>query len=119
MIHKLAHMSDITGLELSPKLEAVIKDYLDTYDTLYGEDRDVENDDGGYILYCDKGTSPMDVRMQFDYTEETCEYTQRIEGTEYMQALFILNNEYVVFIIMTEADMPKLLKQYLIRRDKQ
>lgn len=115
MIHKLEHITDLdAGMINNDTVRDLIEGYLTTYDSLYGEDRNVDEDDGGYVLYCDPGTSAVELKSFIDYEDLLCEYTQEIEGTDYLQAMFILNNEYVVFVVMTKADMPKSLKELMI-----
>ena len=53
----------------------LIEGYLTTYDSLYGEDRNVDEDDGGYVLYCDPGTSAVELKSFIDYEDLLCEYT--------------------------------------------
>lgn len=58
MIHKLVHITDPdAGMINNDAVRDLIEWDLTTYDLLYGEDRNVEEDDGGYVSCCDRGTS--------------------------------------------------------------
>ena len=52
MIHKLEHLRDLDNIVVED--EAILKDlteFLSVLDNQYGEDRDVDNSDGGFVLY--------------------------------------------------------------------
>ena len=58
MIHKLGHTSELETVEIADiKLLDYIRAGLTALDDNYGADRDIDEDDGGYILYCERGTT--------------------------------------------------------------
>lgn len=115
MIYKLGHLSDLDDIEISDKaLYERIREHVTILDTEYGIDRDVDEDDGGYILYCERGTSQLELLGWYDYEQDMCDYTQEIAGTEYCYSTFILNNEYVVIIMLSINDAPKELLDAMI-----
>ena len=76
MIYKLEHITDLdAGMINNDTVRDLIEGYLTTYDSLYGEDRNVDEDDGGYVLYCDPGTSAVELKSFIDYEGLLCEYT--------------------------------------------
>ena len=75
----------------------------------YGEYRDVAKDDGGYIIYIEPGTNMQNAKKYFDYSKTTPEQVDVIETStcKLYSALYLLNNEYSITIIMHESDVPK------------
>lgn len=71
--------------------------------TLYGENRDVVNDDGGFVLCVEQGTEPENIKALFDYSVYIPEYVN-VDRNLFLQ--YILNNEYVVVIVMSLDDAP-------------
>lgn len=115
MIYKLSHISDLDDIEISDTvLYERIRKYLTILDTEYGTDRDVDEDDGGYILYCERGTRHIELLGWYDYEQDMCDYTQEIAGTGYCYSTFILNNEYAVMIMPSIDDAPKELLDAMI-----
>lgn len=110
MVHKLAHVRDLESLAIpDPVVEKNLLEFLQTLDNEYGTTRNVEEDDGGYVLYCDPGTSPDDLKALFDYSERTLEYVNRDYNASppICCAMYLLNNEYAVVIVMSIADAPE------------
>ena len=58
----------------------------------YGDDRNIDTDDGGFVLYAPPGTPAKEVKASFDYTI-CC-------------AFYLLNNEFAVTIVMSITDAP-------------
>lgn len=54
MVYKLAHGAEIDSLpfRVSGKLYDNLLEFLLVLDNEYGPDRDVEQDGGGYVLFC-------------------------------------------------------------------
>jgi hypothetical protein len=79
----------------------------------YGEDRDIDNDDGGYVLYCEKGTLPEDIKSFFDYSENVLECVNKITNTDFFSATYILNNEFAVILVIHSDDIPDEIRKEL------
>jgi hypothetical protein len=109
------HVEELNRVNIDNKaIYTFIKDHLTILDNEYGYDRDTEEDDGGYILYCERGTTHSELASYFEYEESICEYTERIPGTDYYQSMFILNNEYVIVIVIAISDAPSELLDNMI-----
>ena len=109
MIYKIGNIADLTILpSMDPDIKRRITALARMLSGYYGEDRDVENFDGGYILYSDHGTTPEELRKVFDYTAHTVEYVTCDYHTvpPIITAHYIINNEFTVSIIMSMADAP-------------
>lgn len=112
MIYKIGTMDDTLNVEFdSDKAERVVRFYVDILDSEYGEDCDIDTDDGGYILYTTKGTPAEDVKALFDYTQYQAELVHVQDNV--CSAIYILSNDYPVVIISDVSDAPpEILKEY-------
>ena len=109
MIHKLGTMNDLATLSsLNSKVRKIIENDLIMFDENYGSDRDIDNDYGGYVLYCDYGTKKEELKEIFNYTEHTPEFVDLILG--YCHAVYVLSDEYAVSVIISIDDAPKEIK---------
>lgn len=84
---------------------SILSYYATALSTNYGENRNLNEDDGGYILYCPKGTSNAELKAYFDYTKYSLELLDVI--TSLCAAHYVLNNDYVVTIILSADDLPE------------
>lgn len=109
MIYKLGTVKDMSKLPYTDSmvLRLIQKD-LTILDVNYGSDRDIDNDDGGYVLYCTPGTRKETLKEVFDYTQHTPEFVN-LEFC-YCHAVYVLNNEYTVSILMYIEDAPKEIR---------
>ena len=110
MVHKLAHVRDLESFAIpDPVTKENLLEFLQTLDNEYGDSRNVEEDDGGYVLYCDPGTPLEELKALFDYSKHTLEYVNRDYNASpaICNAMYLLTNEYAVVIVMSIADAPK------------
>jgi hypothetical protein len=110
MVYKLGNVSDLAMLP--PMDEAtynVLHELTGVLTYQYGADREVDCDDGGYVLYAVPGTTPDEVREKFDYSKHLMEYVNRTLESQppVCTALYLLNNEFAVVLVMSIADAPK------------
>lgn len=105
MVYKIGNVAD---LDMLPLIEDTALELLYHYarvlTTEYGEDRNVDTDDGGYLLYVPSGTPTEEIKVFFDYTKHTVESVDRFGHL--LAATYILNNEFAVTIILSEKDAP-------------
>lgn len=109
MVYKLGNVTDLESLPAMDKITyGVLWEFTNVLTNEYGADRDVDNDDGGYVLYATPGTKAEEVKAMFDYSA-TIEYVNRTLQAEppICSALYLLNNDYAVVIVMSIADAPK------------
>ena len=110
MVYKLGNLKDLESL---PPMDEVTYSTLFEFTSVltneYGADRDINNDDGGYVLYATPGTDAEEVKVMFDYSAHTIEYVNRTLQADppICSALFLLNNDYAVVIVMSIADASK------------
>ena len=105
MVYKIGNVSDLdTILLLDDTALELLLHYARVLTCEYGENRNVDTDDGGYILYATPGTDTEDVKAFFDYTKHTVESVDRYGSL--ISAMYILHNEFVVTLIMSASDAP-------------
>ena len=111
MVYKIGNVSELDTIPLidDTALELLLH-YARVLTTEYGEERRVDTDDGGYVLYAPSGTNAEDIKAYFDYTKHTVESIERFASL--ISATYILHNEFVVTIIMSADDAPiELIKE--------
>lgn len=105
MVYKLGNVSDLDTL---PSVDNVTwKNLYELTSVLtneYGRDRNIDNDDGGFVLYATPGTADEDIKACFDYTKHTVEYVNR--DHDICCSFYTINNEFTVVIVMSIADAP-------------
>ena len=74
MIYKLGSVADMSKLpSMDDRLRNAIFKNLKILDDNYGADRDIDNDDGGYVLFCESGTTEEEIQSYHDYDFEAIE----------------------------------------------
>ena len=110
MVYKLGNLKDLKSLPAMDKVtHGTLFEFLNVLSNEYGEDRNIDNDDGGYVLYATPGTSPEEIKTVFDFSAHTIEYVNRTLQAEppICSALFLIGNDFAVVIVMSIADAPK------------
>ena len=88
-------------------------------DEVYGADRDVDNGDGGFILIAE---NVQDVRLisqryvELDGNRHEAVDVLKCEKKQYINALFLCNNEYGINVIMPMDIAPAALLSNLPRK---
>ena len=112
MVYKIGNVSDLEEL---PQLEdtalELLYHYASVLTTEYGAEREVDHDDGGFLLYATSGTSAEDIKPFFDFSKAVAESVDRFG--ELYAATYILHNEYAVTIIGSMKDIPTELADML------
>ena len=80
---------------------------------MYGSDRDVDNDYGGYILFATKGTTNEEIKAVFDYEANLVEYTE-LHDDNICAAIYITSTEFGVVLIMHLDDAPDIIRQSIL-----
>lgn len=105
MVYKIGNVADLwilsliddTALELLYHYARVLTDE-------YGENRNIDTDDGGFLLYAPSGTPTEEIKACFDYMKHCVESVDRFG--DLLAATYILHNEFAVTIILSAADAP-------------
>ena len=110
MVYKLGNVADLEMLSsVSRDIMDILYEELNLLSKEYGSNRDIDNDDGGYVVYATKGTPFEDIKAVFDCSMYTIEYVDYFESL--CKAFYIVNNEFVVTIVMHIEDIPKEVKE--------
>lgn len=114
MVHKLGSTRDMS---IIPKVDEDIYCKLhilcSVFDTFYNSDRDIDNDDGGFVLYTEPGTSSEELRAYFDYSKHIPECISYEDDSDICTVSYILNNEFTVVIVIHRKDIPKEILEEL------
>ena len=111
MVYKIGNLADLANLPLidDTALE-LLYHHANVLSHEYGESRNIEEDDGGYILFASFGTNTSELKAFFDVSVHTPEHVDRYGNL--CEAVYLLNNDYAVVIIMSVADAPaEILKE--------
>ena len=109
MLYKLTTANDISVIPISLPIgvAAEIKAVLNSLDSIYGVDRDWQ-DDGGYILLIEDRGDLERVKNVLDYDATPCEYAMCINSKlDYVSALYLFNNEYGINLICPKSIAPQ------------
>ena len=111
MVYKLGNVSDLEKLMIADETTYnVLHELTSVLTNEYGADRNVNEDDGGYVLFATLGTKPEEIKAFFDYTANLVEFVDVQDDV--CSALFILSSDYGVVIITSLADTPpEILKE--------
>ena len=110
MIYKIGNIADMKNLPpLEKNFEIFLTNCAKSLTAIYGADRNVDNDDGGYLLYVEKDTPHDEIKKYFDYATHTLEYANVFY--EVACATYLLNNEFAVTLVMNVTDIPDEIKK--------
>lgn len=107
MVYKLAHEAEISNLpSLVPgKLYDSLLEFLLVLDNEYGADRNVEQDDGGYVLFCTPGTTDNEIQRYFHFNGLISDWVTSIShDPDYCASAYFLRDDYVVILIRAENE---------------
>lgn len=102
MVYKLSHEAE-TGtvpFQVSGKLYDNLLEFLLVLDNEYGADRDVEQDDGGYVLFCTPGTTDSEIQRYFMFNGLVPDCVTNISHSpEYCASMYFLRGDYATVLI--------------------
>lgn len=109
MVHKLETLADLEKLpSVDAKIRNLIELNLNILDTNYGAHRNIDEDDGGYVLFAEPGTKDTEVLSWFDYEQHKPEYVDYIDSVpQYCCRLYLLSRDFGIVIFTAVADTPK------------
>ncbi len=101
---KIAHVKEVADLTLPQEVVDVVMAVVTTLDDAYGEDRDVDNGDGGYVLIIEANDELERLKdIHIDVKTVIPEYTDVIqcsEGLMCASTLVLLGDDFGVVVIM-------------------
>lgn len=100
---KIAHVHQINNIQLPKEIEIIIQNTAKILDESYGEDRDVDGGDGGYIIIIENEIELESLKnIHLNVKLATPEYVDIIEcknGVTYINALVLLSSDYAINLI--------------------
>ncbi|QIB27928.1 hypothetical protein [Caloranaerobacter azorensis] len=112
---KIGYEREVKNIKDLPKeVLEVVRGIVATLDTYYGENRDLDSEDGGYVLII-QSEEDIEKLEEFDiYIDEEIypEYVDRIkveEGEDWINALILCNNEFGISLIIPISIAPEIL----------
>ena len=73
MVYKIGKVSDLSTIPLLDEAKEYLYYYANILSTEYGEDRNPNNDIGGYILYALPDATDKEIKAYFDYSKNVPE----------------------------------------------
>lgn len=117
---KIGHLKEKCVLNKMPLevLEVVLR-ILEILDSEYGVERDIQNDDGGYVIVVEKKEDFEEIKDKtyIDCDTVIAEYVDKIacdNGEVYTNSLILCNNDYAISIIILLELTQQNLKDYMI-----
>lgn len=105
MIYKISNIADLDKLPLTDDAtRALLHNHASVLTTEYGENRNIDTDDGGYVLFVTSGTTTEELKAFFDVSAHTPEYVNTYG--DLCEVFYLCNNDHVVVIVMSIADAP-------------
>ena len=102
---KISYVKEVSNLTLPQEVISVVLDATTILDAAYGEHRDVDAGDGGYVLIVE---SKDDLEKLIDYhicvKEAMPEYVDSIQcddGETFTSTMVMLSDDYSIIIVMT------------------
>lgn len=92
-------------IKYSRELIECIKETISTLNENYGEDRDIDNDLGGYVLVAENIVD-IEILKQDKLQGLVPEYTDIIEcseGVNWTSLLFLLSSDVAIVVVTTEG----------------
>lgn len=112
MIYKLGKRNDLKMLPSSIDSVAygMIFEFINVIVAQYSDERDVDNSDGGYVLFATESSDLEELKSYFDYSRSIPEYVNR--SGDYCCAMYLLNNDYLVTVIVKIKDAPSCISDH-------
>ena len=110
MVYKIGNTEDVKRLSsISDEERKVLTKFARILSEMYGSDRDIDKDYGGYVIFAPKGTNPEEIKNIFNYEENLLEYAELHKG-DVCAAVYITSTEFGVVLIMSMDDAPDVIR---------
>lgn len=107
MYYKIGCLLDLVKLPfLEQELWKHIYELTMALSSNYGDNRDIEENDGGYILLFLNYVDTAELKTMVNYQEHIPEYVTRIGKSNYCEAVYLFSNEYAVSVILPVSKAP-------------
>ncbi len=110
MIHKIGNVKDLSSIpNLSPEARKTLFEFANVLTQEYGEDRDINKDYGGFVLYCTSGTKVDEIKAMFDFEKYVIEFIEHTyeANPQICTIVYITSCERGAVLVMSIEDLPK------------
>lgn len=105
MVYKIGNLADLERLpSVDDATMALLYQHARTLSIEYGENRNVNESGGGFVLYVAPGTNTQELKAFFDISKHRLEYVNTYGSL--CEAYYLLNNDFVVVIVMSMDEAP-------------
>lgn len=110
---KIGHVKETENLQLPQEVVEVIKGIAAILDAEYGENRDVDGGNGGYVIVIETKEDLEKLKeIYIDLDDVIAEYVDKIvvkDEEAYTNSLIICNNDFTISLIIPISMTPKNL----------
>ena len=83
MVYKIGNIADMKNLPpVEKNFEIFLTNCAKSLTAVYGTDRNVDHDDGGYLLYIEKDTPHDEIKKYFEYWEKVSDSAATVKAHE-------------------------------------
>lgn len=112
MVYRLGHVAELRNLPATTLAAwQWLHEQLYLLDEQYGVERNSMEDDGGYVLFMEKGTAWSELQRYGDFDGKLSESIE--QRGDWCSILYLMNNEFSINIVMAVDDLPIVLKKEL------
>ena len=105
MVYRIGTISDLASLpSLDDTSLRLLHHHANVLTKEYGANRNVNENDGGFVLYATTGTKAEDIKVFFDISKHSLEYVNTYGSI--CEAVYLPNNDFAVVIIVSIDDAP-------------
>ena len=111
MVYKLGRISDLAILpSIDPIALNMISEFVKILSFEYGENRNIDHSDGGFLLFATESSDLEELKSYFDYSRSIPEYVNR--SGDYCCAMYLLNNDFAVTVVLKIKDAPTCISDH-------
>lgn len=112
MLYKYGTMLEVyqNASQLPEEVRTVLLSGTETLDREYGQDRDY-TETGGYSIIIETERDLIALREIVNVDKRLCEWVMRLGTSGFVCALYVLNNDYSIMLIMPETIAPQSILQ--------
>jgi hypothetical protein len=105
MVYRIGNPSDLAHLPtINEDTKKLLQRHARVLADYYGQDRNILENDGGYLIFATPGTTAEELKAYFNVSGHTPEYVCRYG--DLCEAFFVLTNDFTIVIIMSILDAP-------------
>jgi hypothetical protein len=114
MLHKIGTVKELEKVKrkIPSDVFRKILEIVTILDREYGADRNIDENDGGFVLFADDEAGIAEAEKFVDIQKRTPEIVEQVV-TEYVNTLYVKTNEFTINLISKKTVTPKKLTDEL------